>query len=147
MAAAHKYCKRQEYQDLQNFSVAVLLREMQREVNAGHPFESRLHNDYSTNNHPPQFHAASDLDCCFVATLSWRKPVGPRITRKLWSICVNTHTVKRKKQTADDSCLRGVEGQLRAAAQRGYPNPEDAEDPMIAPPDYDVRQSGRVLEL
>ena len=52
-----------------------------------------------------------------------------------------------EKQTEDNSSLRGSESQLRAAAQRGYPNPEDAEDPMIAPPDYDVRQSGRVLEL
>ena len=32
-----------------------------------------------------------------------------------------------------------------AAAQRGYP--ENAEDPTVAPPDYDIRQSGRVLKL
>ena len=51
-------------------SVAVMLREMQREVNTGHPLESRLHSDYSTNNHPPQHHAADDLDCCFMAILS-----------------------------------------------------------------------------
>ena len=31
------------------------------------------------------------------------------------------------------------------AAQRGFT--EDAPDPMVAPQDYDVRQSGRVLEL
>ena len=36
-------------------------------VNTGHPFESRLHIDYSTNNHPPQLHAANDLDCCLMA--------------------------------------------------------------------------------
>ena len=114
---------------------------MQREVNTGHQFESRLHIDYSTNNHPPQLHAASDLDCCFT------QPVGPRITRKLWSnLCEHAHG-KRKKQTEDDSCLRGVEGQLRAAARQGYPNPKDAEDPVIAPPDYDVREFGRDLEL
>ena len=40
----------------------------------------------------------------------------------------------KKKLTEDDSCLRGVEGQLKAAAQRGYPNPEDAEDPVTAAP-------------
>ena len=40
--------------DLYDSSVAVMLREMQREVNTGHPFESRLQIDYSTNNHPPQ---------------------------------------------------------------------------------------------
>ena len=32
-------------------------------------------------------------------------------------------------------------------SQRGCPHPEDAEDPVIEPPDYDVRQSRRVLEL
>ena len=31
-AAAYKYYKKQEYQDLHNSSVAVMLREMQREV-------------------------------------------------------------------------------------------------------------------
>ena len=40
-AAAYKYYKRQEYQDLHNSLVAVMLREMQREVNTGHPFGSR----------------------------------------------------------------------------------------------------------
>ena len=49
-------------QDLYNSSVAVMLREMQREVNTGHPFERKLHKDYSTNNHPPQLHAATDTD-------------------------------------------------------------------------------------
>ena len=53
----------------------------------------------------------------------------------------------KKKQMEHDSCLRGVEDQLRTAARQGYLNPEDAEDPMTAAPDYDVRQSGRVLEL
>ena len=48
-AAAYKYYKKQEYQDLYNSSVAVMLREMQREVNTGRPFESRLHVDYYTN--------------------------------------------------------------------------------------------------
>ena len=69
-AAAHKYYKSQEYQDLYDSSVAVMPIEMQREVNTGHPFESRRHIDYSTNNHPPQLHAADDLDCCFMAVPS-----------------------------------------------------------------------------
>ena len=47
-----------------------MLREMQREVNTGHPFESRLHVDYSTNKNPLQFHAEDDLDWCFMAVLS-----------------------------------------------------------------------------
>ena len=103
------------------------------------PSEGRLHIDYSTNNHPSQLHTADDFDCCFMAIPSWRKPVGPRITTKLWSkIATGQPAISRE---------RGFEGQLRAAAQRGYPNAEDAEDPMMAPPDYEVRQSGRILEL
>ena len=44
-AAAYRKYKTQEYQDLYNSSVAVMLREMQREVNTGQPFEIRLHID------------------------------------------------------------------------------------------------------
>ena len=44
-AAAYKYNKRQENQDLHNSSVAIMLREMRREVNTGRPFESRLRID------------------------------------------------------------------------------------------------------
>ena len=44
-AAAYKYCKQQEHQDLRDSPVAVMLREMQREVNMGHPFVRRLHID------------------------------------------------------------------------------------------------------
>ena len=73
-AAAYMHCKNQEYQDLYDFSVVVMLREMQLEVR-------RI--DHSTKNHPPQLHAANDLDCCSMAILSWRKPVRPRILRKL----------------------------------------------------------------
>ena len=40
---------------------------------------------------------------------------------------------------------RGVESQLRAAAQRGYPNPEDAKNPMMAHPENEIHQSGRVM--
>ena len=38
----HKYFRRQEHQGLDNSSVAVMLREMQREVNEGRPFEDRF---------------------------------------------------------------------------------------------------------
>ena len=51
----------------------------------------------------------------------------------------------RTLMTEENSRERGVESQLRVATQRGYP--EDATDPMVAPPDYEIRQSGRVLEL
>ena len=69
-----------------NSSVAVMLREMQREVNTGHPFQSTLHIEYSTNNHATQLHAANDIDCCFMTLLSWRKAAGRRIMIKLWSM-------------------------------------------------------------
>ena len=62
-AAAYKNYKKQEYQHQHNSSVAVMLREMQREVNMGRPCESRLHIDYNTNNHFPQLGSAGDLDC------------------------------------------------------------------------------------
>ena len=70
IAAAYKYCQKQECQDLYTSSVAIMLREMQREVNMGQPFESKLRIDYSTNNHFLQPHVATDLDCCFMAILS-----------------------------------------------------------------------------
>ena len=59
--------------------------------------------------------------------------------RKLGRHIANGHSVLSRE--------RGVEGLLRAAAQRSYPTPEDVKDPMMAPPDYEVRQSGRVVEL
>ena len=73
--------------------------------------------------------------------------------RKLWSnittgLSENLHEQtddKKETQTEDNSRERGVECQLRAAAQRCYS--EDAEDPMVALPDHDIRQSGRVLEV
>ena len=145
-AAAYKYYKRQEHQDLHDSSVAVMLKEMQRELNTGHPFERRLHMDHSTNNHPNQLHAANDIDCCFMAILSWRKPAGPRIMRKLWSNLKPNHSVNfreqiadlrertdypRRKRTEDISRERGesIESQLRAAAQRPYRDQEIRESP------------------
>ena len=50
---------------------------------------------------------------------------------------------KKRKSTEDVSRERGVEIQLRMAAQRSFT--EDATDPMVAPQDHHVRPSGRVL--
>ena len=44
-AAAFRFYRNQEYQDLHNSSVSITLRETQHEVNMGHPFESRLNID------------------------------------------------------------------------------------------------------
>ena len=63
-AAAYKYHKNQECQDLHNSSVAIMFREMQREVNTRQPFENRLHIDYASKNRPSQLHAAADLGGC-----------------------------------------------------------------------------------
>ena len=98
-AAAYKYYKKQEYRDLYSSSVAVILREMQREVNTGRPFESRLDLDVYTNNHYSQLRSASDLDCCFMAVLSLGKPHGPRIMRKLWR-----NTRERTQGNEKDAC-------------------------------------------
>ena len=40
-----------------------------------------------------------------------------------------------------------MEVMLGETARKGYPDPENVDNPMIAPQDYDVHQSGRVLEL
>ena len=73
-AAAYKYYKRQEYQDLYNSSVSVMLRDMQPEVNKNRQFQSRLHIDYSTNNHHSQLRSTDYPDGCFMAILSCEKP-------------------------------------------------------------------------
>ena len=49
-------------------------------------------------------------------------------------------------QGEDSSYTKGIEV-LMETARKGYPGPENVDNPMIAPPDYDARQSGRVLEL
>ena len=50
-AAAYKCYKKQESLDLYNSSIAVMLSEMQHEVNTGGQFEISLHLDHYTNNH------------------------------------------------------------------------------------------------
>ena len=72
---------------------------------------------------------------------------APESWENFGAICVTKQTTMRRNRRKITRVCEGSESQLRAAAQRCYPNPEDAEDPMIAPPDYDVGQSGRVLEL
>ena len=69
-AAAYKCYRRQECQDLYNSSVAIMLRDMQREVKTGRPFERRLHIDYHNKKHSLHISSANDLDCCFMAILS-----------------------------------------------------------------------------
>ena len=49
------------------------------------------------------------------------------------------------EQAEDSSYPKGIEVMLRETARKSYP--ENVDNPMIAPRDYEVRQSGRVLEL
>ena len=95
-AATYKYYKPQECQDLHNSSVAIMLKEMQREVNSGRPFESKHNVHYSTFNHSSQLSSASDLDCCCMAILSWRNHLDTRLCENSGATCVSKHKVARK---------------------------------------------------
>ena len=65
----------------------------------------------------------------------------------LWSnTCELTHSEK-KEQAEDSSYPKGIEVMLRETARKSYPDPENIGNPMIAPQDYDIHHSGRVLEL
>ena len=61
-----------------------------------------------------------------------------RVTRKMLA-------ARHKVWTAHTP--KSIEVLLRETARKSYPDPENVNNPMIAPQDYDVRQSGRVLEL
>ena len=67
--------------------------------------------------------------------------------RKIWSNTRERTQGNEKEQAGDSSYPEGIEVLLRVTDRKGYPDPENVDSPMIAPQDYDVRQSGRVLEL
>ena len=67
--------------------------------------------------------------------------------RKIWSNTRERTQGNEKEQAGDSSYPEGIEVLLRETDRKGYPDPENVENPLIAPQDYDVRQSGRVLEL
>ena len=115
---------------------------MRREVDTGRPFESRLHIDYNT-----QLRSTSDPHCCFMAILSLRNPPRHRIMRNLWSNTRERPQSKEQEQAEDSSYSKGIEALPRETARNGYPDQENVDNPMIAPGHYEVRQSGRVLEL
>ena len=91
-AAAYKYFKKQQYQDLYNSSVAIMLRKMQREVNEGRSFESRIHLDSYINNHFSQLGSASDLDLLLHGySLTWKTTWTQNHERILEQLaCANT---------------------------------------------------------
>ena len=67
--------------------------------------------------------------------------------RKLWSNTRERMQNKEKEQVEDSSYPKGIEVMLRVTARKSNPDPENDGNPMIAPRDYEVRQSGLVLEL
>ena len=67
--------------------------------------------------------------------------------RKLWSNTRECTQGNENEQAEDSSYPKGIEVLLRETARKGYPDPEDVDNPMIALQNYDGRQSGRVLEL
>ena len=115
--------KKQVFQDLYNSSVVVMLREMQREVNTGRSFESRPHIDYYAK----------------IIFLSFAQQVISIITTWLFS----------HEEGHLDPELWEHSGAIRVSERRITRNvrPENFDNPMIVPEDFDVRQSGRVLEL
>ena len=52
-----------------------------------------------------------------------------------------------KRQDENSSCPKGFEVLLGETTKKNCPNPEDVDNPKIAPQDYDVRPSERVLEF
>ena len=65
--------------------------------------------------------------------------------RKLWSNTLECKQDTEQEQAEDCSYPKGIEVMLRETARKSYP--ENVDNPMIAHRDYEVRQSGRVLEL
>ena len=106
-----------------NSSVAVKLREIQREVSMGRPFKSRLHIDHFTDNHLSLLRSAGDLDCCFMAVLSGREPPGSRIKKTLWSNTRERTRSEEKEQAEDSSHPKGVKVLLKGTARQSYPDP------------------------
>ena len=130
--AAYKYYKKQEYQDLYNSSVAVMLREMQLEVNTVRPFESRPHIDYYTYNNFLRF--AQQVILFVASWLFYGKTLpGPRIMRKLWSNTRECTQSNEKEQAEDSSYPKSIEVLLRETARKGCPDPENVDNRMIEP--------------
>ena len=77
-----------------------------------------------------------------------RRPSVLRIMSKLWRNSRERRQGIEKRQGEDSSDPKGVEVLLRETVRKGYPVPEDVDNPMIAHRDYNVlRQSERVLEF
>ena len=139
--------KKQQYQDVYNYSVAIMLREMQREGNEERPLETRLDIDSYTNNHFSQLCSASDLDLVLHGHSHVETHLDPESWENFGATRVNEYKANENRRGEDSSHPKGIEIFVRETAKKGYPDPQNFDNPMSAPLDYDVRQCGRVLEL
>ena len=95
-----------------------------------------------------QLRPASDLIVASRLFSYGENHLDPELWENSWSTRVSVRRVKRRKEQAEDSSYpKGIEVMLRETARKSYPDPEDIDNPMISPQDYDIRQSERVLEL
>ena len=60
---------------------------------------------------------------------------------------MSVHRAKKKIKPRTTRTPRIFEVLLRETARKENPDPENIDNPVIAPRDYEVRQFGRVLEL
>ena len=150
-AAAYKYHRKQEYQDLHISSVAVMLR------------DANVRSKYGTIAHLKADFILILIPRIILITLahaigSWlllhgyslmekEKPPGPRIMRNLESNSRERTQGYEKGQGEDSSYPEGIEVLLGETARKGCSDPDYVDNPMIAPQDFDARQSGQVLEL
>ena len=66
--------------------------------------------------------------------------------RILWSNTRERTQENEKRPNEDSSYPKGIELLLRETA-KAFPDPEEIDDPMVAPQECHVCQSGRVLKL
>ena len=59
--------------------------------------------------------------------------------RKLWSNTCERTRSEQKEQAEDSSYPEGIEVLLMEAARKSYPDPENLDNPVIAPRDYGNR--------
>ena len=73
--------------------------------------------------------------------------LDPELFENSGATRVSAHSVNKKEPAEDSSYPKSIEVLLRGATQKRYPYPKNLNNTMIAPQDYEVRQSVRVLEL
>ena len=123
-----------------------MLREKQCEVNMGHRFESRLHIYCYHNNHFLSF-----AQQVILIVASWLFSHGENnLDTELWENCgvtrMSEHRVTRKDKLRTARTPKVLKSHWGRRLE-SYPDPKNVDNPMIAHQDYDVRESGRVLEL